>query len=168
MSAGPALSRWLGLKDVVRAGWARAGHPEPESVADHSWGVALLALQLAPPGLDLGKLLAYAIVHDLAEVLVGDLTPTDGVPPVEKRRREQAAIEKLSGELPGLGAFAQAYLDDDGPERRFVHELDRLEMAIQAARTAHLIDPAPFLRSARASIRTPALVAILDDLAPEA
>ncbi|MFN7146928.1 MAG: HD domain-containing protein, partial [Myxococcota bacterium] len=62
------------LKEVDRSGWTRIGVPHPESVAAHSWGVALLALLRCPPELDRHKLLAMAILHDLAEVRVGDLT----------------------------------------------------------------------------------------------
>ncbi|DAC62024.1 MAG TPA: HD domain-containing protein, partial [Candidatus Poseidoniales archaeon] len=36
----------LGLKEVDRAGWKRSGLTNVESVADHSWGVAFLAIQI--------------------------------------------------------------------------------------------------------------------------
>ncbi|HUZ18272.1 MAG TPA: HD domain-containing protein, partial [Spirochaetia bacterium] len=37
-----ALLRIYGLKDEPRAGWVLRGIRDPESVADHSWGSALL------------------------------------------------------------------------------------------------------------------------------
>ncbi|CAK0899040.1 unnamed protein product [Prorocentrum cordatum] len=82
------LREALGLKDVARAGWLRRGVEAPESVAAHSWGVAFLASQLCPASLDRGRVLEMSIVHDLAEVRVGDITPRDGVPPAEKHRLE--------------------------------------------------------------------------------
>ncbi len=36
MESKDALIEALGLKDVVRAGWVRAGVKQPESVAAHS------------------------------------------------------------------------------------------------------------------------------------
>ena len=60
------------LKTVTRSGWTSAG--EPESVAEHTWRLCLLALVLGPrfPEVRLERLLRICIVHDLGEaVLVG-------------------------------------------------------------------------------------------------
>ena len=46
------------LKSLSRQGWVRAGVTDPESVAAHSWGIALLVIHLAPPDLDILKALA--------------------------------------------------------------------------------------------------------------
>jgi 5'-deoxynucleotidase YfbR-like HD superfamily hydrolase len=56
------------LKTLKRAGWVRVGLPEPESVADHSFRVALLAVLFGPRlGLNGEKLVRLALLHDLAE-----------------------------------------------------------------------------------------------------
>ena len=73
----------------------RAGaSADKSSVADHTFGVALLAL-LFPRGaagdVDRHHCVALAIVHDLAESIVGDVTPHDRIDPAEKHRREAAA-----------------------------------------------------------------------------
>ena len=47
------LMAYLGLKDVLRQGWVNAGVEAPESVAAHSWGMAVLALKLCPEALSL-------------------------------------------------------------------------------------------------------------------
>ena len=73
MPSKEALKEALGLKDVVRAGWVRAGVESPESVAAHSWGMALLATQLCPDDLNLQRVLELCILHDIAEVHVGDI-----------------------------------------------------------------------------------------------
>lgn len=71
-----AVTELLGkLKDLKRSGWIMKKVSAPESVADHSWGVALLAVLLTPEGLDRHKCLQLAIVHDLQETIVGDITP---------------------------------------------------------------------------------------------
>src|SRR5262245_57028480 len=73
------------LKATPRTGWIDRGVPvgEAESVADHSFRVALLAWLAAhlaaadDPALDVDRVLALALIHDLAEALTGDLTPYD-------------------------------------------------------------------------------------------
>jgi putative hydrolase of HD superfamily len=160
---GEALSEALGLKDLPRAGWLRAGVGAPESVAAHSWGVALLTAALLPDGLDLGRALLYAVLHDLAEVRVGDVTPADGVSPADKAAREAAAMADLCASLPRgsalLAAFA-AYEAQEDDEARFVRQLDRLDLGLTARRYG-VADPS-FLASARAALTDPHLRRLLD------
>jgi putative hydrolase of HD superfamily len=160
------LSRWLEivrLKALPRAGWIRAGVPAPESVAAHSWGVAWLVLELLPAELDLGRALAYAVLHDLPEARVGDITPHDGVAPATKHAREAAAAAALLP--PHLAERWAAYEAQADPEARFVRQLDRLDMAVQAVAYAEQADDVrPFLASARRVVVDPRLVAILDIL----
>jgi putative hydrolase of HD superfamily len=146
------------LKEIVRAGWVRAGIGTPESVADHSWGMALLAIVLCPDDLDRERVLAIAIVHDLAEVRVGDITP-DEMPRELKRERERIAAASLLREHPKLWALWEDYEQARSPEAKFVHELDKLEMGLQALRYGA---PEEFLESARAGITSPRLSALLD------
>lgn len=130
------LEEVLALKALPRAGWLRVGVAAPESVAAHSWGVAWLVLALCPPGLDRGRALAIAVLHDLAEVRVGDITPHDGVPKAEKRRLEETAFADLVAPLPGrddLYALWREYEEASTPEGRFVKACDKLDLALQAA-----------------------------------
>ncbi len=94
----------LRLKEEVRAGWALRGVRDPESVADHCWGTALLCWLYAPTGggngddaIDRDRAVAMAIVHDIAEAEMGDVatrvhdeerTMSAG----EKQRREREAF----------------------------------------------------------------------------
>src|SRR2546427_5988272 len=82
------------LKLEPRRGWKeklRLSHVE--SVADHSYGVAMLCLFRAwsPGGYDLERLLKLALIHDLDEAITGDLTPEDkrrlGLGEVLRRKR---------------------------------------------------------------------------------
>lgn len=155
MSLREALLQALALKDVARAGWVRVGVAHPESVAAHSWGVAWLVLVLCPPGLDRGRALAIAVVHDLAEATVGDLTPADGVSPEAKHLLERQALEALSGALPDpsdVVALWEEYEHGTTAEGRFVKACDKLDMALQAARYAHLAPTAELVDSALARL----------------
>ncbi len=158
------LDTVLGLKELDRAGWKRAGIASPESVAAHTWGVAWLVLALCPEDLDRDLALRLAVIHDLAEVHVGDITPHDGVSPAEKTAREQAAIQTLLMDRPDLVEIWTQYEDQATPEARFVHDCDRLDMALQAIRYARTTgaDTAEFIQSARRDIRHPVLMEILD------
>lgn len=134
--------RFLGLagrlKETPRAGWGLRGIADPESVADHSFRVGLLALVLsrrADPPLDRERCVAMALVHDLAECIVGDITPYDGISTAEKHRREREAMERLAAML-GDGEVLrlwEEYQAAETAEARFVKDLDKLETVLQAA-----------------------------------
>jgi putative hydrolases of HD superfamily len=168
-----ALLEVLALKALPRAGWVRVGVSAPESVAGHTWGVAWLVLALrpaAPADLDLARALTYAVLHDLPEVRTGDLTPHDGVAPADKRAAEQVAMAGLCAGLPGgeaLAAAWEAYEAQADPEARWVRQLDRLDMALQAVAYAEGGEGAEherFLDSAARVIVDPPLVALLGAL----
>lgn len=133
------------LKALPRTGWVQAGVADPESVAAHSWGVAFLALLLCPPGLDRGRVLAMAVLHDLAEVDTGDLTPEDGVSPDEKHHRERKVMLRLLGEHPHLLAVWEEAEARVSPEAKFLKDLDRLDMGVQARRYQDRGEVARFL-----------------------
>jgi len=150
------LEAWR-LKALPRAGWLRVGVAQPESVAAHSWGVAALTLLLCPAELDRGRALALAVLHDLAEVRTGDLTPHDHVPPADKRRAEREALRGLTAGLPAAGELL-ALFDEHAagrtPEARFVAACDKLDLALQAEiyRREQHADTAEFIDSALAAL----------------
>jgi len=126
------------LKKLKRTGWAKRGVPEPESVAAHSFAVALLALFLADlRGLDPSDVLRMALIHDLPEALTGDLTPRMKKEFKGLEQLERRFIEDLAKELPK--PIASKYLDAwnryqnaSDPAARLVRDLDKLEMGLQA------------------------------------
>lgn len=143
------LMTYLGLKDVLRQGWVNAGVPTPESVAAHSWGMAVLALKLCPKELNLEHVLKLCLVHDLPEVVVGDLTPEDDR--TTKTEDERAAMEQLA---PEWVALFDEYEGQSSPEAVFVRSLDKLDMALQADVYADQtgIDLSSFVDSARKTL----------------
>ena len=167
----PALAGLLEamrLKALPRAGWSRVGVPDPESVAAHSWGIAYLVLRMCPPELNLGRALAIATLHDLPEVRVGDITPHDNVSPSEKRARETEAAEAMLEDRPDLLALWKEYVERASPEARMVRDLDKLDMAIQAAVYARAtgIDTRAFVESAFSAARDPLVRQWISELHP--
>lgn len=125
------------LKRIKRQGWLDAGIPEgvAESVADHSFRVAFIAAFLAPSdSLDALKMVRMALVHDLAEAEVGDLTPRSGVTQERKSRLEGEAIRRLENER--ILSLWKEYEEGESPEARLVHEADVLERVLQAKQYA--------------------------------
>jgi putative hydrolase of HD superfamily len=88
-----------------------------------------------PEGLDLQRALTYALLHDLAEAWTGDKTPYDGLSRDEKLEAERAALAAALPKLPrgaALLAAWEAYEAQQDAESRFVRQLDRLDMGLQA------------------------------------
>ncbi len=123
------------LKTLERAGWVRKGVPDPESVADHSFSTALLAFFFCPPNLDRGKAVSMALLHDLPEARIGDITPHDSVPLEKKASMERKAILEITSDPDALSLFNE-FLAQESGEAKFVLQVDKLEMALQAKRYA--------------------------------
>ncbi|NLE77061.1 MAG: HD domain-containing protein [Chloroflexi bacterium] len=128
------------LKLLQRQGWAMRGVPQPENVAAHSHGMALVALALAEScgqALDREKVLTMALLHDLAEATLTDI-PEPAVRLLEsgaKQRAEEQAMDQLLGGLPGgqrLRSLWQEFEEASSPEGRLVRDADRLELMLQA------------------------------------
>lgn len=132
-------ARLATLKLLPRTGWLQRGVANPESVAEHTFGVAILALLVAGqhPGLDRAKLLTLALLHDLAEALLGDL-PTSArrlLGAEAKHAAERRATAELFAELPSRAEYLalwDEYARGTSPEARLVKGLDRIEMLAQA------------------------------------
>jgi len=126
------------LKRLLRTGWVKAGVPHPESVADHSYRTALIAMLFADlGGLDGGKMIRMALLHDLAEAEVGDLTPTQKEANPIWKLNEKKAVEHLTGFLPPdlamrYESIIEEYNKDASEEAHLVHSADKLEMLLQA------------------------------------
>lgn len=132
------------LKTTKREGWRRFGIQHGESIADHMYRMSLIAM-LAPPNIrdkvDLSKCIKMCLIHDMAESLVGDITPVDGVSKPEKNRREAATMEYITGGLLGqvhggaagteIQSIWQEYEDSKTLESQFVHDVDKIELLLQ-------------------------------------
>jgi len=143
MDAGAALQLILDahvLKRVPRTGWVLRGVADAESVADHSYGVALISLvlsELVDQPLDKAKLLTIALLHDLSESVTGDIPSPAGVhfAPGAKREAEARVLQTLLCHFPSADrwqAWWQEYETGASAEGRLVRDADRLDMLVQA------------------------------------
>ena len=135
------LRRAERLKTVTRSGFTSAGMPE--SVAEHTWRLSLMALLLAPhfPDVDFARLVKICLVHDLGEAVGGD------IPAPEQARRAAAGAAgksaderrdllhlleplppELASEITGLWDEYEAAAT---PEAKLAKALDKLETILQ-------------------------------------
>ena len=122
------------LKDTLRHSTTSGGRPE--SVAEHSWRVSLMALLLRHefPGADMDRVVRMCLIHDLGECFTGD------IPAFEKTQGDQAREDRLLAEWvaalpPELSRdFADLYREMEAQETieaKLYKALDKLEALIQ-------------------------------------
>jgi putative hydrolases of HD superfamily len=111
-----------------------------ENSAEHSWHLAVTALALAdhaPPGTDIGRVIAMVLIHDLVEIDAGDLfVYADEARQARQEQAERAAADRIFGLLPPDQAGAFRGLWDEfeerrTPEARFARGLDRLQPMLE-------------------------------------
>ncbi|XP_039387623.1 5'-deoxynucleotidase HDDC2 isoform X4 [Mauremys reevesii] len=84
------------LKRVPRTGWVYRNVEKPESVSDHMYRMAVMALVTEDKQLNKDRCVRLALVHDMAECIVGDIAPADNISKEEKHQREEAAMKHLT------------------------------------------------------------------------
>ncbi|HEY7572807.1 MAG TPA: HD domain-containing protein [Nitrososphaeraceae archaeon] len=128
----------LKLKSTKRAGWiSKVGVNDPESVADHSYSMCLICMVLSDLlGLKTEKILKMAILHDLAESIIGDYMP-DEIGKKSKYDLEHSAMELILQSVPASVRTEYHKIWDEYSQNRtrsanFVHMVDKLDLAMQA------------------------------------
>jgi putative hydrolase of HD superfamily len=126
------------LKTIKRSGWIHKSKiTSPESVADHSYSMCMMSMILAEiMNLDSGYIMKMVIIHDLAESMVGDHMP-DNISTEEKHLLEDKAMKKIISKLPNslrknYLCIWNEYNNNITVNAKFVHNMDKLEMALQA------------------------------------
>nr|WP_175799845.1 HD domain-containing protein [Burkholderia anthina] len=124
------------LKDVLRSSHTSSGRPE--STAEHSWRLCLMALVFADalPGVDTLKLLKLCVVHDLGEALHGDIPAIEQTAHPDKSTQERDDLLTLTAGLDRtprdeIVALWDEYEAAASPEARAAKALDKLETILQ-------------------------------------
>lgn len=136
------MEKVLELKDIKRTGWLIRKVQEPESIAAHSFNVALLCMLFAKDeNLDECRCIKLALVHDLHEAICGDLVLKEyssehGLEQNAKLLAEQKSAKKLFSLFPEnekeLLELSKEFFDGKTKEAIFVRDMDRLETCLQA------------------------------------
>lgn len=168
-------------KRIPRTGWGMHGIDKPESVAEHTYSLSFLTLQLAPLisdklnyPLNINKLVKMAILHDMAEVETGDIVVSRGsIIDLQKRRekeeKEKKGIQKLFKETDksnlAVNLFSEM-IERETIEANIFWQLDKLDMAIQALdyELQHKKDLSEFFENAKVNITDEFLSELLTEI----
>jgi putative hydrolase of HD superfamily len=126
------------LDRIPRSGYVLRGVADPESVSEHSWHVVFLAWSLGAriEGIDVGRAVEIALVHDLAELRIGDLPRTSShyFPEGAKKAAEAAAMADVLAPLPPRAlALYDEYQAGTSPEAKLVKACDKLQLMLKVA-----------------------------------
>jgi putative hydrolase of HD superfamily len=124
------------LKSTLRSGYTSTGRPE--SVAEHTWRLCLMALVLSDEfeAIDPLRLIKLCIVHDLGEALSGDIPAVLQTEGFDKSAQERADLKTLTRALcpkkrAEILALWEEYEAASSPEAVLAKGLDKLETILQ-------------------------------------
>ncbi len=138
------IGELMRLKSVPRIGWLLRGVRDVESVAAHSYGVAVIAMLLADRArargvqVNIERLLRMALLHDLTETRTGDLPST--IKGYFDKASIKAADESIAKEIfAELGDLSESYLElwydyehRESIESRLVKAADKFDLLMQS------------------------------------
>ena len=162
------------LKTVPRQGWIdKLSIKNPESVADHTYSMAIIGMVLSDSQkYNTETILKMVLLHDLAESVTGDLTP-EQKSKEEKLILENETIKKILKTLPEnlqkqYHNIWNEYQESNTEEAKFVHQIDKLEMVLQAKIYSEKNNSSkeflPFFNSAEKEIKDPNLLKLFKEL----
>lgn len=122
------------LKNTMRQCWTSEG--KQESVAEHTWRLCMMAMLFEKqlPNVDITKLMKMCLIHDLAEIIDGDIPATMNVP--DKSIKERKNLIILMKPLPNyiqeeILALWDEYEDASSEEAKVAKAMDKLETIMQ-------------------------------------
>ena len=128
----------VNLKNISRQGWVdKLSLKHPESVADHSYSMAIMGMIISDlENYNSEKISKMILLHDLAESKIGDYTPNQ-ISKENKVKIENNAYDEMISALPEsiklqYAQIWEEYQKHESPESKIVHQIDKLEMALQA------------------------------------
>lgn len=127
------------LKNKIRSGWKawNIKRQRVESVAEHIYGTAMLAIAIESEfdeQVDLQKILTIILIHEIEEIIIGDLTPFDKTTKEEKRKMGRQAVEKVFSTLTKKYKYIdliEEFEEMKTKEAIFAKMCDKLEADIQ-------------------------------------
>lgn len=125
------------LGDIRRSGavqW-KVNRFRTEDIKDHIFDLVILTKLLKPyfPSyIDIDKVIDYAVVHDLEEVITGDITGFEGVSKDEKKRVNKIAMDyliKVYGDTMHIDSLLNEFENQETIESKILHMLDKVSSA---------------------------------------
>jgi putative hydrolase of HD superfamily len=126
------------LDRIPRSGYVLRGVAEPESVTEHTWHVVFLVWVIGAriEGVDVHRAMEIALLHDLAELRIGDLPRTAAryFPAGAKKTAESAAMAEVLAPVAARGLpLYEEYQQGTTLEARLVKACDKLQLMLKVA-----------------------------------
>ncbi|MGF1703237.1 HD domain-containing protein [Photobacterium makurazakiensis] len=133
------------LKNTLRNAYTSDGRQE--STAEHTWRLCLMVMVFedALPDIDHSRLMKMCVIHDLGEVISGDIAAVDQDPNIDKSVQERADLLTLMKPLPAhlqveMLELWDEYEQAESPEAKIAKGLDKLETMIQHNQGLNAVD----------------------------
>ena len=130
------------LKNKIRSGWDRrhwnVKTERPERISEHvvgTMGLAIVMQKQFDYDIDLNKVLKMLAIHEIGEILIGNITPFDGITPEEKQKMEHQAMSDVLGNLTSKQELLDLLFEFDkreSNEARFAYFCDKMEADLQS------------------------------------
>lgn len=126
------------LKTIIRSGWGKWGvnAERVESVAEHIYGVQMLAIAMQSEykyDINLERVILMLAVHELEEIIIGDLTPFQ-ISKEEKEKKGHLAVKEILKDLDIGQEIEQIVFEFDAGQTmdaKFARWCDKLECDLQ-------------------------------------
>lgn len=127
------------LTRIPRTGFLMRGVDAPETVGEHIYSAAILAVLIVPElrkaGIEVDgeKLVSMVLLHEAGEILLGDIPAPAAAffGPGGKSAAERAAGKQVLSAHPECAALVDEFEDGTSLEARLARTLDKLQMMIQ-------------------------------------
>ena len=132
---------YIKIEQIIRKGWLMREVPSPrlESVGDHTLQLIMLASVITKElniEVDLKKLMEMLLIHDLGEIIIGDISDVE-VDFAKKKEKEKEAVQKILSNLSEDNYIYYYRLWEEMEKResslaRFAYSLDKIDAVIKA------------------------------------
>lgn len=127
------------LKNKIRQGsiYWDVSAPRRESIAEHIYDTCILAIAIdseANLNIDIKKVIQMLVIHELEEIIIGDITPFDNVTEEEKLKLGKKAVMDILGNLAKKEeyiALTDEFNEKSSKEACFAYFCDKADFVIQ-------------------------------------
>jgi len=127
------------LKHVLRTGWLQwaVSAERIESVAEHIFSAMMLAVAINSEfnyDIDIKRVVFMLAVHELEEIIIGDITPYQGVSEEDKTAQGKEAVKQVLSCLTGakeIEDIINEFEEASTVEARFAYWVDKLDAGLQ-------------------------------------
>ena len=138
------------LKNKVRTGWDKKhwniNSDRIERISEHIVGTIVLSIIMDSEfdynqeldfvrNINMDEVIKMLAIHEVGEILIGDITPFDGITPEKKKEMEHSAIYDVIGNLTDKKNLLDtifAFEGRFGNEGKFAHFCDKIEADLQS------------------------------------